>query len=261
MLTRAQHGPWAVVTGASAGIGKAFAEQLAAHGLHCVLAARREERLRVLSEELTAAHGIECRVVPVDLTQSDAAAILVSATKDLDIGLLVNNAGVGYAGAVQDQDATRVAAMVQLNCTLVAELTTRFLKPMVARGRGGILIVSSAAAYQPTPYMATYGATKGFELLYGEALWAELRGQGVDVLVLSPGSTRSEFHPIAGHGVQRRPAEPADVVRIALTSLGQRPSVVAGWSNWLCTWFARCLPRKALAMLAGWALDSRQRNR
>lgn len=241
-------GPWAVVTGASAGLGEQFARQLAAKGLHVVLVARRAERLSALADALKGAHGIECRTVPLDLGAEDADRVLDEATADLDVGLFVNNAGVGYYGRFLEQDRERLAAMVHLNCHAVAMLAHRFGRRLAARGRGAMIIVSSVAGYQATPHMALYGATKGFDLLLSEALSFELRARGVRVLALCPGATDTEFQQTAS-GVPHAGDSPAAVVRACLNALGEKPAVVTGWLNKAQVVSQRLLPRPAVTWI------------
>jgi len=248
---RARYGNWALITGASAGIGAEFARALAREGVSCVLTARRRERLDTLAEELASAYGVETRVVPLDLSAADGAERLVEAIADLDVGLVIANAGYGLAGRFATQDTRRLQDMVQLNCTAPVVLASRLLPRLLARGRGGLIIVSSIAGHQPLPLNAVYSATKGFDLLLGEALWAELQGSGVDVLVLQPGPTATEFQDVAGESAHA--GEPAaQVVGIALNALGRQPSVISGWGNWLKANAAvRLAPRALVTLVAG----------
>jgi short-subunit dehydrogenase len=241
---------WAVVTGASAGIGAEFARQLARAGFSCVLTARREDRLRVLALELEKEHGVATRVAAVDLATLEGPQELAKAVADLEIGVLVNNAGFGLSGRFDKLDAGRLAEMVRLNCSAPVVLTHLLLPGMLERGRGAIVITGSVAGRQPLALHAVYAATKGFDLLFGEALWSELRGRGIDVLVVEPGSTESEFHAIAGE--LPHAAEPAsNVVATALAALGQQPSVISGWFNWLRAHLGqRLMPHSLIALAA-----------
>ncbi|UCE84865.1 MAG: SDR family oxidoreductase [Deltaproteobacteria bacterium] len=247
---RERYGEWALVTGASAGIGADFARALAREGVSCVLTARREERLRELADELEKTHAISTRIVAVDLSEPDAADRVADAVTDLEISILVNNAGVGYAGRFEKQDVDRLRAMVQLNCVAPVVLTARLLPGMRERGRGAVIVVGSVAGNQPLPLHGVYAATKAFDQLFGESLWGELRGSGVDVLVLQPGSTESEFHEVAGELPHW--GEPSEtVVAVALEALGQQPSVISGWFNYLRANAAlRLLPRSTAALAA-----------
>jgi short-subunit dehydrogenase len=247
---RERYGEWALVTGASAGIGREFAVALAAEGFSCVLAARRRDRLEALSAELEARHGVETRAVAVDLASADGPERLVDAVSDLEIGVLVNNAGFGYAGSFALQDTERLREMVMLNCVAPTVLTSRLLAGMRARGHGAVIMVGSVAGSQPLPLHAVYSATKAFDNLLGEALWGEMRGTGIDVLSLLPGSTASEFHDVAGE--LPHAGQPADeVVAVALGALGRQPSVMTTWFNWARANLAsRLLPRSLLAAIA-----------
>jgi short-subunit dehydrogenase len=247
---RERYGEWALITGASAGIGAEFARALAAEGLSCVLSARREERLKALASEIERDHGVATRVVPADLADPAGVDALAEAVGGLEIAVLVNNAGFGYAGRFEKQDTERLRAMVQLNCAAPVVLTGRVLPGMRERGRGALIITGSVAGRQPLPLHGVYSATKAFDLLFGEALWVELRGQGIDVLVLEPGTTETEFQELAGE-VPHPGEPPGDVVRVALEALGRQPFVVCGWRNWLrANAAARLLPRPLVAHIA-----------
>jgi short-subunit dehydrogenase len=247
---RERYGDWALVTGASAGIGAAFARALAREGVSCALVARREERLRELAQELEKQHGVSTRVIAADLATEEGWVRTLGAVDDLEIGVLVNNAGFGYAGRFDGQEPGRLVEMVRLNCEAPVALTAELLPKMRARGRGAVVMVGSVAGSQPLPLHALYSATKSFDNFLGEALWGELRGSGVDVVSLLPGATESEFAQVAGE--EREVGQPADeVVETALQSLGHKPQAVAGVWNWLRANAAyRLMPRSLLALLA-----------
>jgi short-subunit dehydrogenase len=246
---RERYGEWALITGASAGIGAEFARALAREGVSCVLSARREDRLRTLADELERTYHVSARAVAIDLAEPGGADALAEAVADLPIAVLVNNAGFGYAGRFDKLDAERLRAMVQVNCAAPVVLTRRLLPGMHARGCGAIVITGSVAGHQPLPLHGVYSATKAFDLFLGEALWAELRGSGVDVLVLEPGPTDTEFQAVAGE-VAHPGESPAAVVAVALEALGRQPSVVSGWLNWMRANAARFLPRPVTALVA-----------
>jgi hypothetical protein len=245
-----RYGSWAVVTGASAGIGGEFARALARRGVSVVLAARRRERLDALAKELEEEHGVEARVVAVDLGEPGGADQLADAIADLDVGVLVNNAGSGHAGRFDRQETERLRAMVTLNCVTPVVLTSRLIGGMRMRGRGAVIVVGSVAGHQPIPLHGVYSATKAFDLYFGEALWAEMLGTGIDVLVVEPGPTATEFQEMAGEIAHA--GEPAsNVVRTALEALGRQPSVVSGWANYLRGHLARFFPRSIIPLVAG----------
>jgi hypothetical protein len=246
---RQRYGEWALITGASSGIGREFARALARDGVSCVLSARREERLRALAAELERLHGVATRVVPEDLADPHGADRLAAAVADLEIAVLVNNAGFGYAGRLDKQDTERLRSLVHVNCVAPLVLTSRLLPRMRARGRGAIIITGSIAGQQPLPRLAAYSASKSFDRLLGESLWGELRGTGVDVLVLEPGPTDTEFQGTAGE-IPHPGEPPGNVVRVALDALGHQPAVVSGWFNWLRGLAGRFLPRSILTLVA-----------
>ncbi|MGH9004781.1 MAG: SDR family NAD(P)-dependent oxidoreductase, partial [Acidimicrobiia bacterium] len=191
----------ALVTGASGGIGEALARRLAARGCHLVLVARTVPALDQLAAELSAAHGVEAEVLPADLITEDGVAAVAARLADgagPPVDLLVNNAGYGSAGKFAELDPARVAGEVRLNVLALVRLTSAAVPPMVARGRGSILNVSSVAGLQPIPNMATYAATKAFVTLFSESLHEELRAQNVTVTALLPGFTKTGFQARAG---------------------------------------------------------------
>jgi len=248
-------GKTALITGASGGIGTAFARALTARGANVILVARSEGRLRALADELARDHGVRAEAIAVDLTREDAARELRAAVdaRGLAVDLLINNAGFGTYGPFETLAAERAGAEVALNVAAVVDLTHLFLPAMLAQGDGAVINVASTSAFQPLPYMAVYGATKAFVLSFSEALWAECRGRGVRVLALCPGPTATEFFDVVGtdDGVvgQRRTA--AQVVTTALRALERgRPSVVDGWANYLLAQTPRLAPRGLVARLA-----------
>lgn len=248
-------GRWALVTGASAGIGEEFARQLAAREMSLVLTARREERLTSLAAELKREHGTDAVVLPADLGQPGEAARLWARASDArPVHLVVNNAGFGAQGRFDELPMERQTEMVQLNCTALLEICHLALRDQRARGEGGIINVASVAAYQPVPRLATYAATKAFVLSLSEALWTENRDAGVRVLALCPGRTPTEFQGVAGTGDARGAfgaRSPAEVVGEALRALEQgKSSVVPGLENHLATWVVRLVPRSVVTRAA-----------
>jgi len=228
-----RQGKWALVTGASAGIGLAFAERLAVEGMNLVLTARRLDRLEQLATRLRDSRNVSVEICRADFGEESGPAAVFEFTesKRIAVDLLVNNAGLGGYGEFRASDLRRQLDMVQLNCAAVVQVTHLYLPGMIVRGHGDIIITASAASFQPTPYIAVYGASKAFDLMFAEALAAEVARHGVRVCALCPGSTESEFHEIAGvpeEGRRHRvPAAP--VVEAALRALDDgKTSVVPG---------------------------------
>ncbi len=243
-------GEWALVTGASAGIGEEFARALAREGLSLVLVARREDRLTQLAQEIEKSDGVATRVIAADLAQPDGADRVAAAVADLEIGVLVNNAGIGLAGRFDKLDPARLRDQVNLNCLAPTLLTRHLLPAMRDRGCGAVIFTGSVAGRQPLPLHSSYAASKAFDGLLGEALWAECSEAGVDVLVLEPGSTETEFQEVAGE-IAHPGESAADVVAVALDALGRQPSVISGWFNWLRATFAqRLAPRDLVLRIA-----------
>ncbi len=193
-------GSFALVTGASAGIGEAIARGLAHRKVPQLLVARSGEKLAALADELRSLSGVAVEAIVLDLASEGAAERLVAATEGAGkpIGLLVNNAAFGFYGPQEEQELERTLRMIRLNVGTLVELTHRLVAPMCARGSGYVLDVASTAAFLPVPYMAVYAATKAFVLSYSQALHEELRGRGVVVTALCPGTTRTDFHRVAG---------------------------------------------------------------
>lgn len=228
-------GSVAVITGASSGIGAEFARQLGALGANLVLVARRRDALESLAAELRSAYGVAVDVLVTDLSTPDAARRLLAAVAELghDVDILVDNAGFGVFGDVIRTAPERLEAEVAVNVAAVSSLSTRVLPSMMSRGHGILINVASNAAFQATPHMAVYAATKAFVLSLTRALWKEAEGTGVRVLALCPGPTQTAFFDVAGDGAQvgrRRTA--AQVVESAFRALERgKPSVVDGFTN------------------------------
>ncbi|OBA72691.1 SDR family NAD(P)-dependent oxidoreductase [Gordonia sp. 852002-10350_SCH5691597] len=224
-----------LVTGASSGIGRAFAQRASAHGARLVLVARRTDVLSTFAKELHASHGTDVRVISGDLSRPGAGTTLFNdvVAQGLSVDVLVNNAGVGAHGDLVTANSADIVSQIQLNVTTLAELTTLFLPAMTARGSGTVINIASTAAFQPIPHMAVYGATKAFVLSFTRALWAETKPTGVRVIAVCPGATDTEFFDIVGDAASvGRRRNPDDVVNTALRALHRhRPSVVDGFSN------------------------------
>ena len=250
------HGKWALITGASAGIGAALARELAASGTNLVLTARRRDRLVGLAGELSTKHGIRTLVCVADLAQPDGPREVFAFTesKNISIDLLVNNAGFGAYGEFRRVQVERLLEMVQVNVSAVVHLTHLYLPGMIARGGGDILILASTAAFQAVPYITTYAATKSFDLQFAEGLAEEVRQHGIRVCALCPGSTESEFLEVAGQRHHtRRPQETAEkVARVGLRALAAgKSSVISGFANWLGAESVRFVPRPMVTRIAG----------
>jgi uncharacterized protein len=250
-------GKWALVTGASAGIGKALAEELAAGGTNLVLTARRTDRLEELARKLAGAHKIRAEIFAADLAQADAPKQIFNFTQRRlpQIDLLINNAGFGAYCEFPAVDRHRLLDMVQVNCSAVVHLSHLFLPQMIQRRSGDILIVASTASFQAVPYISTYAATKAFDLLFAEGLAEEMKPHGIRVCALCPGSTESEFREVANQAqvpAANRPQESANkVARVGLRALAAgRSSVISGTKNYLGAQVQRLLPRRLVTSVA-----------
>lgn len=248
-------GKTALVTGASSGLGVDFARELARRGCNLVLVARREDRLRAVQQEIQHAYGVGVDTIALDLGAPGAGDLLYQRTAGSGraVDVLVNNAGFGVYGAHMRIPWEKEAEMLHLDMIVVAQLTKLFLKDMLARDFGFVLLVSSIGGFQPSPGYAGYSAAKSFVLNLGEALSYELRKTGVGVTVVSPGVTATEFLQVAGQQ-QHSPfqrlmmMQSADVARIGVQAMLQRrASVVPGFFNALMVWLNRLAPRRVSA--------------
>jgi hypothetical protein len=261
MIEIASYGPWAVVTGASSGIGRAFAEHLAAAGLDLVLAARSTDRLESLGDTLSRTHGIAHRVVTVDLSHPEGAQRLVEATDDLDVGFLVSNAGGGRPGRFLEQPVEDLHRNLVLNATTHLELVHAFGRRFVGRGRGGIVLVSALGAIHGLPNMAHPGAAKAYVSSLGEAMHYELAAAGVDVTVMLPGNVDTPIIDSIGIDRARMPVRPMPVdvaVRETVAAFRKRrPMHIPGRLMRVVT---RLLPRSRSVRLNGRMLGQAAEN-
>lgn len=250
-----------LITGASAGIGTAFASQLAARGDAVVLVARDGERLESLAKELGTRYGVQTEVIVADLTDPSKLATVEArfADRDQPIDVLVNNAGFGTNGRLHELDRDTEAREVNLNVVALVRLTHAALGPMVERGRGGVLNVSSLAGGQPTPGNATYGATKAFVSSFTQSVHEELRGTGVKITVVCPGFTRTEFQERAGIDSSKVPGflwqSAEEVAAGALDALEHNRAVyVPGTLNRMTAGLVSVLPDAVTRRAAGFVV-------
>lgn len=221
---RETYGPIALVTGASSGIGLAFAEELAARGFDLVLVARRTDRLEALAQRLLSSCGVKTRVIGADLSDPNAPARLLEESEGSDIGLVVSNAGFNIKGAFESKDASAMAKMLTVNCHAPMQLAHGFIPRLKARGRGGLVFTASVEGLIGCPYSTAYSASKALVISLGEGLWGELQGTGVDVLTLCPGATESEATVNMPSAANLQSA--ADVARLTLDNLREGPTFV-----------------------------------
>lgn len=253
----------ALITGASSGIGEAFAEALAKEGSDLILVARSKDKLDVLARRLNDRHGRRVEVIAMDLAEpSPGARVAASVAKlGMNVDLLLNNAGFGTAGAFHRTEPQRSAQMVALNISAVVDLTHAFLPAMIERGSGAVVNVASVAAFQPTPTMSVYGASKAFVLSFSEGIWAEYRRKGIQVLAVCPGPTDTPFFEATGakdlrKTVPRGMMMPVQqVVDESLAALqAGRTVIVPGLLNKALTTTPRMVPRRLMALLSAKAM-------
>lgn len=238
-----RYGPWAVVTGASDGIGRAIATQLAAEGFGLVLVARRKSILSEFAEDLAARYDTKTRVIQADLGSDEGTAAVEAKTADLEVGLLVAAAGFGTSGLFVDGDLDSELDMISVNCQAIAALTHGFAKRLVKRGRGGIILMSSLVAFQGVPRATNYSATKAYVQSFAEGLAVELSPHGVDVVASAPGPVRSGFDKRAGMTLSMAQT-PEEVAKGTLRALGRRVTVRPGFLAWALETSLALLPRR-----------------
>jgi short-subunit dehydrogenase len=244
---RSKYGPWAVVAGATEGIGRAFSLELAKRGCSLVLLARRAGLLSELATELQSQFKIEVQSLAVDLGSADMIERVRSVSDGIEVGLVVYNAALSVQGLFLDTPLEERLAEVDVNCRGPMRFAHHFGKPMVARGRGGIILMSSLSGRQGTAYVSSYAATKAFNTVLAEGLWAELRERGVDVLACEAGATATpNFVKSLGSDRESavKPMEPEGVAQAALDALGTGPSVVPGMFNRLAMMSMGLMSRK-----------------
>lgn len=252
----------ALITGASSGIGEAFARTLAARGMNLVLTARSLDKLEALAKELRAKHGIQAEAVAADLGQPGGAEALFRATeaRGLRISMLINNAGFATHGPFQALNLAREQEQIMLNVHALATLTHLYLPQLLAKAGSGIINVASTAAFQPLPYMAVYGASKAFVLSFSEALWAQFKGSNVSVLAFCPGPVQTRFAEVVGapEAMVGKQDTPEFVVNKALRALDRQKSyVIPRFGQLMLSSLGRFLPRQLTASISGSVLQPR----
>jgi uncharacterized protein len=251
----AKYGPWALVIGAGEGIGAEFCRQLASRGLRLVLVALEQDALKTLSYQLTDEHGIETRLVVGDIGHDSTMAELLATTKDLEVGLVVYNAGLAIRGLWLETDLEEHLRVVDVNIRGMLKVLHSYGALMVSRRRGGVILLSSMSGLQGSPVLATYAATKAFILNMGESLWDEWRSAEVSVTVVVPGPTDTPGYRASEPTPSRLRPAPMDVQPVvfrALESLGVQLAVVPGTGNKIASViFGRLLPRKWASAFMG----------
>lgn len=247
--TRA-YGPWALITGASDGIGRALATHIAAEGLNVVLTARSHDELRALAAELSATHGIETMVLPADLADPGAADTIAHLTSHLDIGLVVLAAGFGTTGTFLETQLADELQLIAVNVTAVAHLSHTFAGRLAARGNGAIVLFGSIVGWQGVPGQSNYAASKAYVQSLAEGLHDELAPRGVDVLAVAPGPVNSGFGARAGLTMTSG-TSPEVVATSTLTLLGRRRTVIPGTRGKILTASLAPLPRRVRSLILG----------
>ncbi len=257
-----KYGKWALITGASAGIGKSYAEEFASQGLNLILVARREQELEKLAADLSKKNKVEIKTVSIDLSRDNFLEELLEKTDNQQIDILVNNAGFGTSGNFHEIDSSKEEMMIKLNCLAPVVLSRFYLKDMLLRNKGAIIILSSIAANQPSPFGITYAATKVFDLFLGEGLYYETKNTGVDILTVLPGATTTEFQKVADYNNMKGSRTAVQVVNSSLKALGKKRTVTDGFSNRVMGFMAKILPRRlVIHMAASWTETNRKKGK
>jgi short-subunit dehydrogenase len=257
---RARYGPWAIVTGASSGIGRAIALRLADAGLNLVIVARRRGALDELAKSLTAKHDIEVRVLSADLAVETSVETIASATNDLDVGLLIASAGFGTSGPFLESKIEFETEMLSVNCRALLGTCHHFGHRFSARGRGGMILMSSMVGFQGMPFAAHYAATKAYVQTLAEALYVELAPLGIDVLAAAPGPVHSGFAARAGQRMGRA-LEPEDIAQPILDALGRKSTTLPGFLSKLLRYSIVPLPRWARVRIMGMVMEGMTKHR
>lgn len=248
---RAKYGDWALITGATSGIGKALAFEIAKKGLNIVLVARTQEKLEQVAQGIKEKHRVSTRIIQVDLLEKSGLDIILSETKNLSIGMLILSAGIENNGSFVKNDIETEVKVVELNILSTLRLTHHFAIKMEEKKRGGILFVSSLTAHMPSPLFSNYASTKSYVFNFGSSLYAELKPKGIDVSILSPGVTNTPMSLKSGINWKNSKAqimEPTDVATEAITNFGKKLSIIPGKGNKTIAFMAKkILPITRLA--------------
>lgn len=240
-----QYGPWALVAGASEGLGAAFAESLASRGLNLFLIARRREPLEALSQRLRDQHGVEVRCAPMDLASVEVTAQLGALVQSREVGLVIYNAAYAPIGELLGHTEASLQKVIDVNIRGPVLLSRAFLPDMASRGRGGLVLMSSLAGLQGSPNIAAYSASKAFNNQFGEALWHEMAPHGVNVVVGCAGAIRTPNYLSSAQTEAPGSLDPEQVVAEVLDGLGKGPTVIPGWLNRVASLLmARLFPRR-----------------
>ncbi len=253
-LWQERYGPWALVTGASSGIGREFATVLAERGINLVLIARRKARIEEIAEQLSTKHSIASRCIGVDLSERGAVQEIESNTSDLDIGLIVANAGFGSLGSSLNKNPEEELRMVDVNCRSVLDLCLNFGPKLRDRGQGGVILMSSIVAFQGVALQTNYAATKAYVQSLADGLAREWKPYGIDVLASAPGPVDTEFAKVAQMNMGKA-EDPGIVARSTLNALGRKNTVRPGFLAKLLGNSLSLLPRSGRSFVLGKVME------
>ena len=245
-----KYGPWALVTGATSGIGEAISDEIASRGINIVLVARKTDELELKAAALKTKYQIDTQIVSADLSTEEGIDKVKTSTKELPIGLLTVAAGLEVNGAFEKNDIQKELKVVQININATLQLTHHFAEKMVSVGKGGIILVASLSGHMPNPYFANYAGTKAYVLNFGASLYGELKPKGVDVTVLSPGLTNTPMTKDNGVDWSKTPMQamsPEEVAQTAVNALGKKLIAIPGTKNKIMAAMAKHSPLKMQA--------------
>lgn len=240
-----KYGKWALVTGATSGIGKALAYQLAENGVNIILVARKEKELKSEADSLQTKYKVETKIISADLSKEEGIKSIIASSKDLEVGLLILAAGLEVNGAFEKLDIQKELQLIQINISATVHLTHHFIPPMIKRGKGGVLLVSSLSGHMPNPYFANYAGSKSYALNFGASLYGELKPKGIDIAVLSPGLTDTPMIVDNGVDWSKTPMtalSPEIVAAAGLNALGNKFLAVPGRKNKMMAAMAKHSP-------------------
>lgn len=247
-----KYGPWALITGATSGIGEAISKELASKGINIVLVARKTDELELKAAALRSRYQIDTQIISADLSSDEGIDKVKSSTNGLTIGLIAIAAGLEVNGAFEKNDIKKELKVVQININATLQLTHHFVEKMVSMGKGGVLLVASLSGHMPNPYFANYAGTKAYVLNFGASLYGELKPKGVDVCVLSPGLTNTPMIKDNGVDWSKTPMQamsPQEVAQAGVNALGKKLIAIPGSKNKMMATMAKHSPLKMQATM------------
>jgi uncharacterized protein len=254
-----KYGKWALVTGASSGIGKSFAKYLASKGINIVMISRSEPRLYEVSEEIIKTYSVLTIILPADLSKEESVNKIVQRLENIQVGILVNNAGYSLTGDFIDGSLDAQTDLMKINSLIPMQLSYYFAKKMKAFGKGAIINIASVSGFMPLPGWNVYAAAKAFLISFSKSLWYELKTHNIDVLVVCPGAAKTEFYKVSK--TKLRGIDPDELVIESFKNLGKKPIAYFGFSNRFIAFVMKFLPSKISLKLGAEAVNNMSTNK